>query len=81
MRQKERRLFMVNIEKLKREIDKKNSSIEEISEQIGIDKSTFYRRLESKGRKFTIEEVIKISSILNLDRKKVDEIFFDITVA
>ena len=72
---------MVNIEKLKREIDKKNSSIEEISEQIGIDKSTFYRRLESKGRKFTIEEVIKISSILNVDRKKVDEIFFDITVA
>ncbi|MEZ7764534.1 helix-turn-helix transcriptional regulator [Gemella sp. 27098_8_92] len=72
---------MVNIEKLKKEIDKNNSSIEEISQQIGIDKSTFYRRLESNGKKFTIEEVIKISNILNLDRKKVDEIFFNITVA
>ena len=27
------------------------------------------------------EEVIKIANVLNLDRKKVDSIFFDITVA
>lgn len=72
---------MININKLKKEITKKNLSIEELSEKIGIDKSTFYRRLESNGKKFTIEEVIKISKALNLDRKKVDDIFFNITVA
>ena len=57
------------------------ADFEELSEKIGIDKSTFYRRLESNGKKFTIEEVIKIANVLNLDRKKVDSIFFDITVA
>lgn len=72
---------MININKLKKEITKKNLSIEELSEKIGIDKSTFYRRLEYNGKKFTIEEVIKISKVLNLDRKKVDDIFFNITVA
>ena len=72
---------MININKLKKEITKKNLSIEELSEKIGIDKSTFYRRLESNWKKFTIEEVIKISKVLNLDRKKVDDIFFNITVA
>lgn len=29
--------------------------------------------------KITIEEVIKIANVLNLDRKKVDSIFFDNT--
>lgn len=72
---------MININKLKKEIALNNLSIEELSEKIGIDKSTFYRRLESNGKKFTIEEVIKIAKVLNLDRKKVDSIFFDITVA
>lgn len=72
---------MININKLKKEIALNNLSIEELSEKIGIDKSTFYRRLESNGKKFTIEEVIKIANVLNLDRKKVDSIFFDITVA
>ena len=65
---------MININKLKKEIALNNLSIEELSEKIGIDKSTFYRRLESNGKKFKID-------VLNLDRKKVDSIFFDITVA
>lgn len=65
---------MININKLKKEIALNNLSIEELSEKIGIDKSTFYRRLESNGKKFTIEEVIKIANVLNLDRKKEDSI-------
>ena len=65
---------MININKLKKEIALNNLSIEELSEKIGIDKSTFYRWLELNGKKFTIEEVIKIANVLNLDRKKVDSI-------
>ena len=41
---------MININKLKKEIALNNLSIEELSEKIGIDKSTFYRRLESNGK-------------------------------
>lgn len=68
---------MVDVSSLKNIIIKQNLSIELLSEKIGIDKSTFYRKLKENGKKFTIEEVIKMSQVLKLNSKQVDEIFFN----
>ena len=56
-------------------------SVEKIVESIGINKSTFYRKLANKGENFTVEEVYKIASTLNLSAREVNSIFFNINVA
>lgn len=72
---------MVNVYKLKGKIVEKRMSIEELSEKMGMNKSTFYRRLNEGGVNITIEEADLIAQILNLSSKEVDEIFFSQFVA
>jgi DNA-binding Xre family transcriptional regulator len=72
---------MVNINKLKGKIVENELSIEKLAEKMGIDRSTLYRRFDSKGEDFTIKETGQICEILNLTEKEIAEIFFSQTVA
>lgn len=72
---------MTNMNLLKSKIVENGLSIEKIVESIGINKSTFYRKLANKGENFTVEEVYKIASTLNLSAREVNSIFFNINVA
>lgn len=72
---------MTNAEKLKAKLKEKNMSIEDISETIGIDRSTFYRKLSSDGMQFTIGEVDRISKVLNLSIHDINSIFFSNFIA
>ena len=47
------------------------------ADALGIDRATFYRRLERQGAKFTVEEVGKFSELLNLSSETMQDIFFD----
>lgn len=72
---------MTNADKLKAVLKEKEMSIEEISKVIGIDKSTFYRKLASNGASFTIGEVEKLSKALALSVDDINAIFFSNFVA
>lgn len=68
---------MVNITKLQEALRDKSVPYEEAAKAIGMDRSTFYRRLERKGSKFTVEEVEKLAKVLAMPPKQMQEIFFD----
>jgi len=67
---------VVNINKLRGKIVECGLSVEYIAEQVGIDKSTLYRRLCGGGGAFTINEADKIASVLCLSARELNEIFF-----
>lgn len=72
---------MVNVNKLRGKIVEKGSTIEAVAEAIGIDASTFYRRLQSNGEKFTIKEADDITRFLLLSPNEATSIFFSQFVA
>ena len=71
---------MVNVSKLKGKIVERNTTQEELATIIGIDKSTFYRKMKQNGN-FSIKEVNLIVSALNLSKDEAMSIFFSETVA
>lgn len=71
---------MVDVPKLKGKIVERNTTQEELANKIGIDKSTFYRKMKQNGN-FSIKEVNLIVSTLNLSKDEAMSIFFSDTVA
>ena len=71
---------MVDVSKLKGKIVERNTTQEELANKIGIDKSTFYRKMKQNGN-FSIKEVNLIVSALNLSKDEAMSIFFSETIA
>lgn len=67
---------MVNVNKLKGKIVECGMNVTELAVNIGIDKATMYRKLNSEGENFTIKEVDLISKELRLSINQVNAIFF-----
>ncbi len=67
---------MIDINKFKAIIIEKHSSIDDIALELGINKSTIYRKLQNNGDNFTIKEVGLISSLLHLTISEIINIFF-----
>ena len=72
---------LVNVNKLKGKIVENQASIKDLSDAIGIDESTFYRKLRSGGEPFTIGEADQIAKFLNLTKEEATAIFFSQYVA
>lgn len=70
---------MLDVQKLKGKIIEKGKSVESISRDIGINPSTFYRKLNNNT--FEINEADKIVSILALTGAEASAIFFSQFVA
>ena len=66
----------VDIELLKEKIAACGMNVKKVAELIGIDESTFYRKLKANGETFTVKEVYMIIDILNIDTKVAERIFF-----
>ena len=65
----------MNIPKLRGKMVELGFSVESLANEIGIDKSTLYRKLD-EGEKFTIGEARKIRATLNLTSDEASVIFF-----
>ena len=68
---------MVNVDRLREAMNDRSVTLEAAANALGIDRATFYRRLNKQGTKFTVEEVGKLSELLNLSPATMQEIFFD----
>lgn len=67
---------MVEINSLKARISEKGTSIKALAEEIGMDQSTFYRKMRADGVTFTVKEVTEIAKALDLSGKMLTDIFF-----
>ena len=65
----------MNTQKLKGKIVESNTTQEAVADTIGIDRSTFYRKMKSGGASFTIGEMHAIVSALRLSDSEAIEIF------
>ncbi|MGX7077330.1 helix-turn-helix domain-containing protein [Globicatella sanguinis] len=66
---------MVKIAKLRGTIVEKSTTQEAIADLIGIDRSTFYRKMKNDGN-FTLKEAKDIKEALNLTNEEAIDIFF-----
>ena len=65
----------VNILKLKGKIVEMNTTCEAAADCLGVDRSTFYRRLKTGGTQFTVGEIHKLVDFLSLTSEEVKSIF------
>ena len=72
---------MVNTGMLRKAIKEKGHTIESISRAIGMDDSTFYRKVNGGGGKFTLAEADAITAALGLESGEAQRIFFDSQLA
>lgn len=72
---------MVNVDKLRGKIVENRMSISELSDKIGIDKATFYRKINDNGDSFSVKEVDAIVRELQLSSEEAMSIFFNQFVA
>lgn len=69
----------MNINKLKGKIVEKGLTVSKVAKQIGIHRSSFYRKM--KDSSFTVKEVNLIVDALDLTADEAMEIFFTDIVA
>lgn len=67
----------MNTKKLKEKIIESGTTQEAISDIIGMNRCTFYRKMKKKGNTFTVEEMNKIVKTLPLSKEDAILIFFD----
>lgn len=67
--------MFVNTKLLRQKIANSGLTITEFSQKIGIDSSTFYRKLDSEGQKFTVGQMHQAVAVLGLNKKEAVEIF------
>lgn len=71
---------MINVLKLKGAIVEKGTTQQAVADAIGIDRSTFYRKMKNGGD-FSIKEAKKIAEEVPLTNLEAVEIFFGEKVA
>lgn len=64
-----------NMQKLRGKIVESGFTQEAIADTIGMNRSTFYRKMKSEGTSFTIGEVHKIVQIIQLSPQEAVDIF------
>lgn len=65
----------MNVNKLKGKIVEKEMSITQLAKEIGIDRSSLYRKLNNEGDTLSIKEANRIVEILGLTREESIAIF------
>lgn len=66
----------MNAELIREIVKLKKITLDELSKEIGVDRSTLYRKLENDGETFKVSEMKKLISALDLTPEDVNRIFF-----
>lgn len=67
----------VNTLKLKGKIVERQMTQEGVAREIGIDRSSFYRKMKKGGETFTVGDIHSMILTLNLGTTEIMDIFFD----
>lgn len=66
---------MLNITRLSDKIAQKGLTISALADSIGVNKSTFYRKLNNGGDNFLLWEIESVAKHLGLSQQDIIEIF------
>lgn len=64
-----------NMKKLRDKMAARKLSPEDMAQKIGVDPSTFYRKIKSEGVNFTVGQMHKIADVLQLTSEEATIIF------
>ena len=64
-----------NMDQLRKKMADKGISNEDMARRMGIDASTFYRKMKSDGVSFTVGQMHLIADILDLSASEASSIF------
>lgn len=67
--------MQINMDLLRGKMVERKVGNEQLAEKIGIDPSTFYRKMKANGASFTIGQMHKIVAALNLTHEEASSIF------
>lgn len=67
----------MNTQMLKGKIVEMNTTQEAIADSIGVNRTTFYRKMKNKGNTFTVEEMHKMVQAIPLTKEEAITIFFE----
>lgn len=70
----------MKLNELKAEIVRNEMTIEEFADNVGIERTTLWRRF-SNPNTFTLEEITRMSKLLNVKGSRILEIFFSEVVS
>lgn len=73
--------MFVNVNKIHGRIKELGTNIVEVAKQMGIDKSTLYRKLGNNGAGLTVKDAQQLVEILQLTDEEAIQIFFAREVA
>lgn len=62
-------------DKLKAKIKARHLSVKDVSEELGIDQSTYYRKVATNGENFSVAQVKRLAELLHLTSEEAKEIF------
>ena len=69
--------WLVNTSALKAKLKEKNMTQEEVARKLGIDPSTFNRKINNEsGSVITVQEAELLANVLNIPRNRLTAIFF-----
>lgn len=66
---------MADIERLRAIIKERGFTEQELAKSIGLSRHTLYRRFNTEGGTFALEEVQRLIEVLRLSHKEVYQIF------
>ena len=64
-----------NMDMLRGKMAERNITIEEMARKMGVDASTFYRKMKSDGTNFTVGQMHTIVEVLELTSEEATSIF------
>jgi len=67
---------MIDVNLLQLEIDKSGLKLDKIADELMIDRSTLYRKINNIGRGFTVAEMQKLVWLLDIPSESASKIFF-----
>ena len=71
----------VDVERIKIRMNEMDLTVKDVVNALGIDESTYYRKMANSGKTFSVEQAQKLSVLLDLTKQEASEIFFTIKLA
>lgn len=65
----------VDVERIKIRMNEKDLTVKDVVNALGIDESTYYRKMANSGKTFSVEQAQKLSVLLDLTKQEASEIF------
>ena len=65
----------IDVERIKIRMSELNLTGKDVVSALGIDESTYYRKMANDGKTFSVEQVQKLSVLLDLTKQEASEIF------